>query len=174
MPIYSLNGKNPLFLGKNHFAAASSDIIGDVVIGNNVSIWFGVVIRGDLAKITIADNVNIQDNCVLHVDYDLPLDIGMGVTVGHAAILHSCTIGQNCLIGMHAVILNGAKIGANSIIGANALVTQFKSIPENSLVLGSPAKVVRQLTPEEIDQIKLSQKHYVEQIDIYKNIKKSD
>ena len=169
MTIYQLGEKKPQFLGTNYFVANNAIIIGDVVIGNNVSIWFSATVRGDLANITIANDTNIQDNCVLHVDYDLPLIIKEGVTVGHAAVLHSCTVGRNCLIGMNSVILNGVQIGENCIIGANALITQSKIIPDGSLILGSPAKVVRQLNPEEIQQIKFSKEHYIPQRAVYKD-----
>jgi carbonic anhydrase/acetyltransferase-like protein (isoleucine patch superfamily) len=168
MNIYTVNNKAPKFLGKSYFVAPNASVIGDVEIGDEVSIWFGAVIRGDITPIKIGAKTNIQDNCVLHEDYDIPLTVGDNVTVGHGVILHGCTIASNCLIGMGAIILNNAKIEENCIIGAGALITQNKIIPPNSLVIGSPAKVIRQVTAEEIELIQFSAKHYVEQMLLYK------
>lgn len=168
MNIYKISDKSPKFLGNNYFIAPNASVIGEVEIGNDVGIWFGAVIRGDITPIIIGARTNIQDNCVLHVDYGFPLQIGENVTVGHGVILHGCTIASSCLIGMGAIILNGAKIGTNSIIGAGALVTQNKIIPPNSLVVGSPARVIRQVSGEEISLIQSSAQHYVQQMEKYK------
>lgn len=167
MNIYKFGNKSPKFLTKNYFIAPNASIIGDVEIGDEVSVWFGAVIRGDITPIKIGARTNIQDNAVLHDDYDIPLTIGENVTVGHGAILHSSTIAANCLIGMGAIILNNAQIGENCIIGAGALVAQNKIIPPNSLVVGSPARVIRQVTAEEIELIQSSSTHYVEQFKKY-------
>lgn len=137
-------------IAQTAFVAPSADIIGAVTIGEDCSIWYGVVIRADMAPITIGTGANVQDNTVVHVDTDKPTHIGEHVTIGHAAIIHACTIGDYSLIGMGATILDGAQIGHHVIIGANALVAQNKVIPDNSLVFGSPAKVIRPLTAEEI------------------------
>ncbi len=145
----------------NSFIADSADVIGDVIIGDKTTIWFNAVLRGDMAAIRIGENSNVQDGCVVHCDAGVDTIIGDGVTVGHNAILHSSHIGDNCLIGMGATVLR-AKIGDNCIVGAGALVTSGKEIPPNSLVLGSPAKVARQLTEEEISSIKNNGEHYVE------------
>lgn len=160
--------KKPQFIGDNHFIAQTAAVVGDVVIHNNVSVWFNAVIRGDDHSIVIGENTNIQDCCVLHVHPEYKLILGNNTTIGHQAMLHGCTIEDECLIGMQAIILDGAVIGKNSIVGAGALVTQNKIIPPNSLVLGSPAKIIRQVTATEIEMIKWSAKHYVGRIADYK------
>lgn len=132
------------------FVAENATVRGHVSAGKGSSIYFGAVIRSETEKITIGENTNIQDNCVLHTDAGFPISIGRGCTIGHAAILHGCTVGENTLIGMGAIVLNGAKIGRNCIIGAGALVPQGMEIPDGSLAFGSPAKVRRALTEEEI------------------------
>ncbi|MBO5489387.1 MAG: gamma carbonic anhydrase family protein [Eubacterium sp.] len=137
-------------MNKSVKVAESAVIRGDVEIGENCTIWHNATIRGDMAPIRIGKETNIQDNAVVHVDYGYPTDIGDGVTVGHSAIVHGCTVGDNTLIGMGAIVLNGAKIGKDCIIGAGALVTQNSQIPDGSLAFGNPAKVVRPLKPEEI------------------------
>src|SRR5690242_15097705 len=144
------------------FVADTAVVIGHVLLRANASIWFNAVIRGDNELITIGENSNVQDGAVLHTDPGSPLTIGSHVTVGHKAMLHGCTIGDNSLIGINAVVLNGAKIGRNCLIGANALVTEGKEIPDGSLVLGSPGKVVRELTAEQIEGLHRSAAHYVE------------
>lgn len=143
------------------FIAPNATLIGDVTLEENCSIWFNVVIRADTDKVHIHANTNIQDGSILHLDKGYPLTIGQGVTVGHKVMLHGCTIGDNSLIGMNAVILNGAKIGKNCIIGANALVTENMEVPDGSLVIGSPAKVVKSLDESAFKQLKLSAAHYV-------------
>ena len=157
----NLNYKNPE-IDKTAFIAPGAKIIGDVIIKKDASIWYNAVLRGDIDKITIGENTNIQENSSLHVDHNAPLEIGNNVTAGHGVILHGCKINDNCLIGMGATILNNAVIGKNSIIGANALVTEGKEIPPNSLIIGVPGKVIRELKPGEIEKIKNSAEHYIE------------
>ena len=142
--------------------AENAVVVGDVELGENVNIWYGAVLRADISKITIKNNSNIQDNCVVHGYINAPVFIGEDVSVGHAAVVHGCTIEENVIVGMNSTILTGAKIGKNSIIGANALVSQNKEIPPNSLVLGVPGKVVRTLTDEEVDSIRDNAKRYLE------------
>lgn len=146
---------------KTNYIAGGVHLIGNVTLGLNSSVWFNSVLRGDENKITIGENSNIQDLVTIHTDPGSPTTIGDYVTVGHNAVIHGCTISDNCIIGMHATILNDAKIGKNCIIGANALVTENKVIPDNSLVLGSPGKVIRQLSNEEITKVRENALHYV-------------
>ena len=148
--------------------APDATVIGDVQMARDTSIWFHCTIRGDNEPIILGEGTNIQDNSVIHTDPGFPCTIGKFVTVGHMAMLHGCEIGDGSLIGIGSVILNGAKIGKNCIIGANALVTENKVIPERSLVLGSPGKVVRQVTDEEIEHIKENARDYVENFKKYK------
>lgn len=145
------------------YIAEGVQIIGDVEIGENSSVWYNAVIRGDSNKIVIGENTNIQDNAVLHENHENALVIGDNVTIGHGAIVHGCTVGNNVLIGMGAIILDGAVIEKNCIIGAGALVTQNKVIPEGSLVFGNPAKVIRQLTEEEKDSILKNANQYADE-----------
>lgn len=166
---YSLSEKEVQIVGEDYFIADNATVIGSVIIHNDVSIWFNVVIRGDNDPIAIGDGTNIQDGVVIHTDEGIPVNIGKDVTVGHQAMLHGCTIGDNSLIGINAVILNHAKIGKNCIIGANCLITQGKEIPDNSMVLGSPGKIVREVTEEEINELKHSAEHYIQN---YKRFKK--
>lgn len=149
-------------IGKNSWISENAYIIGDVVIGDNVGVWFGVIIRGDVAPIEIGNDTNIQDNSVIHSEVGFPTKIGNGVTIGHNSIIHGCEIGDNSLIGMGAIILNGAKIGKNCIVGAGAVVTEGKVIEDNSLVLGVPAKVVRKLSNEEIKRIRKNAEAYID------------
>jgi len=158
---YQLNGSQVRAEGE-YFVADSAVVIGNVLLRANASVWFNAVIRGDNELITIGENSNVQDGSVLHTDPGSPLVIGSYVTIGHKAMLHGCTIGDNSLVGINAVVLNGAKIGRNCLIGANALVTEGKEIPDNSMVLGSPGKVVRELTPEQIAGLRHSALHYVD------------
>ena len=150
------------------FVADSAAIIGDVILHKNTSVWFNAVLRADVAKIEIGEGSNIQDGCVCHVDFDEPLIIGSGVTVGHNATLHACKIGNDCLIGMGAIILDKVEIGDECLIGAGAVVTPGTKIPSNSLVLGSPAVVKRHLKPEEIEGIKYNGLVYIELAKEYK------
>lgn len=159
--LYKLETKEPILEGEGHFFAPTSCVIGDATLKANVSIWFGAVVRADVEKIEIGEGSNIQDAAVLHADPGSPLIIGRHVTVGHKAMLHGCTVGDETLIGINAVILNGAKIGKHCIIGACALVTENAVIPDGSVVMGAPAKVVKPL-PEEAKALLLeSAKHYV-------------
>ena len=162
MPLYSLADQAPSLSDPGRFwLAPSAHVIGDVRIGEDVSVWFGAVIRADNEPIRIGARTNIQDLSVLHSDPGSPLTIGEGVTVGHKVMLHGCTIGDNSLIGIGAIILNRARIGANSLVGAGALVTEGKEFPDGVLIMGAPARVVRELTPEQIEGLKRSAEHYV-------------
>ncbi len=163
MPIYQLGDAVPTLPPDEHFwVAPNACVIGRVTLGHNVGIWFGAVLRGDNEPMLIGAGTNIQDNAVLHSDHGLPLTIGEGCTIGHGAIVHGCNIGDNCLIGMGATVLNGARIGANSIVGANALVTEGKEFPDNSLIVGAPARVVRSLDAEATEAMRRSSRHYIE------------
>ena len=144
------------------YLAENASVIGNVTLGMRASVWFGTVIRGDNAAITIGEDTNIQDNSTLHCAPDMPLRVGARVTVGHNVVLHSCTVEDDCLIGMGAVIMNRAVIGKNSIVGAGALVTEGKVFPENSLIVGSPAKVKRQLTEADLAAIRESAAEYLQ------------
>lgn len=159
--IYQLGEQAPKYNGSN-FIAPNAAVIGNVELKKNASVWFDVVIRGDNDPINVGENSNIQDGSVLHTDLGAPLSIGSNVTVGHKVMLHGCTIQDNSLIGINSTILNHAVIGKNSMVGANSLITEGKEFPENSLIMGSPAKVVRKLSDKEVMMIKLSAKHYVE------------
>lgn len=143
------------------FIAENSTVVGRCFIGQDCSIWFNAVLRADVNEIRIGRGTNIQDGCVVHCDDDYMTSIGENVTVGHNAIIHGCTIGSNCIVGMGSTILDGAVIGDNVIVGANSLITSGKTIPSGVLVMGSPAKVVRELTSEEIEGIRQSVKGYV-------------
>ena len=158
---YDLENKKVKNAGEN-WVAPNACIIGDVTLEKNTSIWFNVTLRGDVENIYVGEGSNIQDGSVLHTDPGYPLKIGKDVTIGHLVMLHGCTIGDNSLIGIGAVILNGAKIGKNCIIGANALVTENKEIPDNSLVIGSPGKIVRQVSSDETKSITENAIHYQE------------
>jgi len=143
-------------------------VVGDVTLHANVSVWFNAVLRGDTESLSIGEDTNIQDGAIGHADPDYPLIIGRGVTVGHGAIVHGARIGDNTLIGMGAIVLNGAQIGANCIVGAGALVPQNKRIPDNTLVLGSPARVIREMTPEDIAANRRSASDYVRKARAFK------
>jgi carbonic anhydrase/acetyltransferase-like protein (isoleucine patch superfamily) len=166
--IYSLGERTLDIQGEDYFVADNATVIGSVVLENNASIWFNAVLRGDNDVITIGENANIQDGSVLHTDGGFPLRVGKNVTVGHMVMLHGCEIGEGSLIGINSVILNGAKIGKHCLIGANSLIAEGKVIPDGSMVMGSPGKIVRQLTPEQIQGLELSAKHYVENFKRYK------
>lgn len=143
-------------------------VVGQVSIAAGCSVWYHAVVRGDEAPITVLEDTNLQDNCTLHTSHNHPLHVGRGVTVGHNAVLHGCTVEDNCLIGMGAVVLDGAVIGRNSLVGASALVPQGAVIPEGSLVVGSPAKVRRALTPEEIEGLRNSARNYLRLKELYR------
>ena len=145
-----------------------AQVLGDVELGENVSVWHGAVIRGDTDSITIGDNSNVQDNCVVHCTRGFPVVIGDNVSVGHGAVVHGCKLDDNVLIGMNATVLNGAKIGKNSIVGAGAVVSEGKEFPENSLILGVPAKLIKEVTPEQIQLIQVNADNYVKLSKQYK------
>ncbi|MES2283460.1 MAG: gamma carbonic anhydrase family protein [Pseudomonadota bacterium] len=174
MAIYQLENLAPS-VHPSAWVAGNAQVMGHVTLAQDVSVWFGVVIRGDTSTITVGKGSNIQDNSVMHADEGKPLTVGENVTVGHQVMLHGCTIGDNSLIGIGAIVLNGAKIGKNSLVGAGSLVTEGKEFPDGSMIMGTPAKVVRQLTPEQIEGLKQSAEHYVENAARYKTgLKKLD
>lgn len=158
--IMELNGKRPE-TEKASFIAENATIIGDVKLEEGTTVWYGAVIRGDGDSIRIGKNTNIQDNCVVHVDPDNPVSIGEGVTIGHSCIIHGCTIGDNCLIGMGSIIMNGAKIGDNCLIGAGALITENKEFPAGSKIIGSPAKIKSEVTEKDLELISYSADYYL-------------
>jgi len=159
--LYDLKDKKPKNFGEN-WTAPNAVIIGDVTLEKNTSIWFNSTLRGDIENIHIGEGSNVQDGSVLHTDPGYPLKVGKNVTVGHLVMLHGCTIGDNSLIGIGAVILNNAKIGKNCVIGAKSLITENKEIPDNSLVVGSPGRVSRKVTDEEVKAIKENAIRYQE------------
>lgn len=160
MAIYALGDETP-DIDPSAWVADSAQVIGRVTLAENSSIWFGAILRGDTDTITVGRNSNVQDGSVLHADHGSPLLIGDDVTVGHQVMLHGCTIGDGSLVGIQAVVLNGAKIGRNCLVGAGALVTEGKEFPEGSLIMGSPAKVVRMLSPEQLAGMARGTAHYV-------------
>ena len=161
MALYEIDGVAPQ-LGAGAWVADSAQVMGDVVLGENASIWFGVVARGDSDRLSIGRNTNVQDLSMLHADAGTPLTLGDNVTVGHHVVLHGCTVGDNSLIGIGAVVLNNARIGRNSIVGAGSVVTEGKEFPDNSLIIGSPAKVVRTLDDAAAERLRKNADHYVE------------
>ena len=167
MALYQLDTLSPT-VHESAWVADNAQVMGNVHLAEDSSVWFGVVIRGDTETISVGRGSNIQDNSVLHADMGLPLTIGENVTVGHQVMLHGCTVGDGSLIGIQAVVLNGAKIGKNCLVGAGSLVTEGKEFPDGSMILGSPAKAVRQLSPEQIEGLKMSAKHYVDNARRYK------
>ena len=160
MAIYELDGVAPE-LSEGAWVADSADVMGKVALGENASVWFGAVIRGDTAYIKVGKNSNVQDGSVLHADEGIPLEVGDDVTIGHQVMLHGCTIGDGALIGIQAVVLNRAKIGKGCIVGAGSLVTEGKEFPDYSMIMGSPAKVVRQLDEATVEKLRQSAQHYV-------------
>ena len=165
--IYELGERKPVFRG-DYFVAQNAAVIGSVVFEPNASVWWAATIRADNDVITLGENVNIQDGSVLHTDGGVPMILERNVSVGHLVMLHGCHIGENSLIGIGSIILNGARIGKNCIIGANSLVTEGKVIPDGSLVMGSPGKVVRELTQEQVALNTWIAQHYVEQSTRYR------
>lgn len=159
--IYALGDRAPEYEGSGHFVADNATVIGSVRLKNRASVWFNCVLRGDNDWLVVGERSNIQDGSVLHTDDGIELVVGDGVTVGHKAMLHGCTIGDNSLIGIGSTILNRAKIGNNCVVGAHALVTENKAFPDGSLILGAPAKVVRELSEEEIAHVRWSADVYV-------------
>ena len=163
MAIYEIGGVVPVLPASDKFwIAGSAEVMGNVVLRENASVWYGCVLRGDNDPITIGENTNIQDLTVIHTDIGAPVTIGANVTVGHRVILHGCEIGDDTLIGMGSTILNRVKIGKNCIIGANTLISEGKEIPDNSLVMGAPGKVVKEVSAPQIQMIQMSALHYVE------------
>ncbi|MFN4005063.1 MAG: gamma carbonic anhydrase family protein [Hylemonella sp.] len=174
MAIYELDGHVPQ-LGPNAYVADSAQVIGKVTLEENASVWFGTIVRGDSEHIHIGRNSNVQDGSVLHADEGVPLTLGENVSVGHKVMLHGCTVGDGSLIGIGAVVLNHARIGKNCLVGAGALVTEGKEFPDGSMILGSPARVVRQLTPEQIAGLQRIARHYVENAERFrKGLRKID
>ena len=161
MAIYQLDDLTPQ-IAATAWVADSAQVMGDVVLGDDVSVWFGTVVRGDSETITIGRGSNIQDASVLHADPGKPLIIGERVSVGHQVMLHGCTVGDETLIGIGAIVLNGAVIGKNCLVGAGSLVTEGKVFPDGCMILGSPAKAVRQLSPEQIEGLKSIAQHYID------------
>ena len=168
MAIYQLDEHLPQ-IDKSAWIAESADVMGAVSLSADTSVWFNVVIRGDTETITIGEGSNIQDLAVIHADNGLPVVVGKHVTVGHQVMLHGCTIGDESLIGIAAVVLNGARIGRNCVVGAGSVVTEGKEFPDGSLIMGTPAKVVRELTPEQIEGLRMSAKHYMNNALRFKN-----
>lgn len=161
MAIYELDGNGPTLEG-SAWVADSAQVMGKVTLADGASVWFGAVVRGDNEPILIGRNSNIQDLSVLHSDNNQPLVVGNDVTVGHKVVLHGCTVGDGSLIGIGAIVLNGARIGRNCLVGAGSLVTEGKEFPDGSMIMGSPAKVVRQLSPEQIARWQQGNRHYVD------------
>lgn len=167
MTLYTLDGDQPE-LHRESWVAETASVIGKVKLARGASIWFGVVARGDNELITLSRNTNVQDGSVLHTDIGFALTIGPGCTIGHMAMLHGCVIGDNTLVGIGATVLNGVSIGRNCLIGAHALILEGKEIPDNSLVMGMPGKVVRELSDDEIEMNRASALHYVSNWQRYK------
>ena len=165
--LYQLDDRMPVLAGDN-FVAPNAAVIGSVTLGRGSSVWFGVTIRGDNDAVTIGENVNVQDGCVIHTDRDIPCALGDNVSVGHMVMLHGCTIGAGSLIGIGAIILNRAVIGKNCLVAAGALIPEGKHIPDGSLVMGVPGKVVRQLTAEDLANSEWIAEHYVERAGVYR------
>ena len=168
MAIYQLDDLTPA-IHETAWVADSAQVLGNVRLAEDSSIWFGVVIRGDMDAISVGRGTNIQDNSVLHADHGVPLTIGDNVSVGHQVMLHGCSIGDGSLIGIQAVILNGAKIGKNCLVGAGSLITEGKEFADNSMIFGSPAKAVRQLSAEQIEGLKMISDHYIENARRYRS-----
>jgi carbonic anhydrase/acetyltransferase-like protein (isoleucine patch superfamily) len=162
MNVYNLGATVPTLPDEGEYwIAPNAAVLGSVILKKNASIWFGAVLRGDNDPITVGENSNVQDNSVLHTDAGVPLTIGANVTIGHLVMLHGCTIGDNSLIGIGSIVLNGASIGRNCLIGAGSLITEGKVIPDNSMVMGSPAKVVREVSEKQALMLAGSAGHYV-------------
>lgn len=166
--MYKVGDKKPT-TSANYYVAPGAAVIGDILIGLDVSIWFNAVLRGDNDTIELGDGTNIQDGAVLHVDEGHPIKLGQRVSVGHKAVLHGCTVGDGSLIGMNAVVLNDAVIGKHCLIGANALITEGMEIPDGSLVLGSPGKVIKQLDDKALDMMDAGAQHYIDKIVQYRD-----
>ena len=161
MTVYALDGVAPK-VAEDAWVAPGAHVVGRIVLGARASVWFGAALRGDNEEIFVGEGSNLQENVVCHTDMGFPLTIGRDCTIGHKAMLHGCTLGDETLVGMGATVLNGARVGRNCLIGAGALVTEGKEIPDRSLVVGMPGKVVRELTDAEVEGLRLSAKHYQE------------
>ncbi len=168
MPIFSIGERRIEFRGDRHYIAHNATLAGSIALDNDVSIWFGVVIRADNDQVTIGEATNVQDGSVLHVDPGFPMRLGRNVTIGHKAMLHGCAVGDGTLVGINTVILNGARIGAGTLIGANSLVAEGKDIPAGVLAMGSPAKVVRDLTAEEQARVLEISHGYAERAEVFR------
>jgi carbonic anhydrase/acetyltransferase-like protein (isoleucine patch superfamily) len=168
MPIFSLGDRRVEMRGAHHYIAYDATLAGSIILENEVNIWFGVVIRADNDLVHLGEATNIQDGSVLHVDPGYPMTLGRRVTIGHKAMLHGCTVGDGALIGINSVILNGARIGAGSLVGANSLVPEGREIPPGVLAVGSPAKVVRDLKPEQIAGILKISEGYVARAKLFR------
>jgi carbonic anhydrase/acetyltransferase-like protein (isoleucine patch superfamily) len=166
--LYSLGERRVELLGSRHFIAHNATLVGSVTLGDEVSIWFNAVLRADNDVITVGARTNVQDGAVLHADPGMPLKLGEGITVGHLAMLHGCTIGDGSLIGIQAVVLNRAVVGRECLVGANTLIPEGKVFPDRSLIVGTPGKVVRALTDEELASLRASADTYVRKIDGYR------
>jgi carbonic anhydrase/acetyltransferase-like protein (isoleucine patch superfamily) len=166
--LYTLDHRLPE-IAVDAWVAPSATVIGDVHIASEASVWFGAVLRGDVERLTIGRGTNIQDNAVLHSDPGAPLVLGTNITVGHLVMLHGCQIGDGTLIGIGAIVMNHARIGANCIVGAGSMVTEGKHFPDGSLILGSPAKLARPLTPEEIARLAWSAQRYIARAKLYRD-----
>ena len=167
MAIFQLDDIAPT-IAPTAWVADSAQVIGNVDLGEGASVWFGAVLRGDNERLTVGAGTNIQDGTVVHSDHGYPVTLGANVTVGHQVMLHGCTVGDGSLIGIQAVVLNGAKIGRNCLVGAGSLVTEGKEFPDGSMIMGTPAKLVRQLTPEQITAMQQGAPHYVENAQRYR------
>ena len=161
MALYEVDGKTPQ-IDTTAWVADSAQVMGNVMLGRDASVWFGCVLRGDTETMTVGEGSNIQDLTVMHADRGMPLTVGDYVTVGHKVMLHGCTIGDGSLIGIGAVVLNGARIGRHCLVGAGSLVTEGKEFPDGSMIMGTPARVVRQLTPEQIQGLRQSALNYID------------
>ena len=168
MAIYRLDDHSPQ-IDPTAWVADTAQVMGAVTLAAHTSVWFGAVLRGDTETIQIGEGSNVQDLAVIHADIGLPVVVGKHVTVGHQVMLHGCTIGDESLIGIGAVVLNGARIGRHCVVGAGSVVTEGKEFPDGSLIMGTPAKVVRQLTPEQIEGLRMSAKHYIQNALRFKN-----
>lgn len=168
MAIYELDGVAPR-MADSAWVADSAQVMGNVVLAEDSSVWFGATLRGDTETITVGRGSNVQDGSVMHADMGYPLTVGDNVTIGHMVMLHGCTIGDESLIGIGATVLNGATIGKNCLVGAGSLVTEGKTFPDGSMIMGTPAKVVKTLTPEQIEGLRRSAQHYVENAQRYRS-----
>jgi carbonic anhydrase/acetyltransferase-like protein (isoleucine patch superfamily) len=168
MPLFSIGGRRPQLRGAHHYVAYDATLVGDIVLENDVSVWFKVVIRAENDSVSIGEGCNIQDGSVLHVDPGYPMRLAPRVTVGHKVMLHGCTVGEGSLIGINSVVMNGARIGRATLVGANTLIAEGKEIPDGVLVLGSPGKVVRDLRQEEQDFLLKVAQGYIDRSRLYR------